>query len=50
MGTSSNLVLCDDLVGWEGGSRGKKHMYTDGRFMLLCGRNQYNIVKQLSYN
>ena len=29
---SSNLVLCDNLVGegdeWEGGSRGRGHMYT----------------------
>ena len=46
------LVLCDNLgVGWggrwEGGSRGRGHMYTYGWSMLLYGRNQHNIVKQL---
>ena len=25
-----NSVLCDNLVGWEGGSRGRGHMYTYG--------------------
>ena len=41
-------------VGWDGrrqgGSRGREHMYIYGRFMLLYGRNQHNIVKQLSSN
>ena len=35
---------------WEGGSRGRGHMYTYGWFMLMYGRNQHNIVKQLSSN
>ena len=35
---------------WEGGSRGRGHMYTYGWFMLMYGRNQYNSVKQLSSN
>lgn len=26
--TGSSLVLCDDLEGWGGGSRGKGYMYT----------------------
>ena len=40
--------------GWgerrEGGLRGTGHMYTCGWFMLMYGRNQHNIVKQLSSN
>ena len=35
---------------WKGGSRGRGHMYTYGWFMLMYGRNQHNIVKQLSSN
>ena len=35
---------------WEGGSGGRGHMYTCGWFMLMCGRNQHNIIKQLSSN
>ena len=43
------------LEGWDGvgaGRRFKKegHMYTHGWFMLIYGRNQHNIVKQLSSN
>ena len=38
------------LLEWKGGSRGKGHVYIYGRFMLMYGRNQYNIVKQLSCN
>ena len=34
--------------GWEGGSRGSGQRYTYGWFMLFYGRNQHNIVKQLS--
>ena len=34
----------------EGGSRGKRHRYTYGYFMAMCGRNQTNTVKQLSLN
>ena len=33
---------------WEGGSRGRGHMYTYDGFTLFYGRNQHNIVKQLS--
>ena len=46
----SNLVLCDNVEGWDrvGGSRGRGHMYTYGWFMLMYGKNQHNIVKQLS--
>ena len=32
-------VLCDDLEGW---------VYNHGWFSLLYGRNQHNMVKQLS--
>ena len=41
-------------LGWGGGgmggSRRREHMYTYGQFMLMYGRNQHNIVKQLSSN
>ena len=33
---------------WEGGARARSYMNTCGWFMLIYGRNQYNIVKQLS--
>ena len=44
--------LCNNLEGWdgEGGSRERGQMYTYGWFMLMYGRNKYNIVKQLFYN
>ena len=35
---------------WEGGSEGWRYMYNYGGFTLLYGRNQNNIVKQLSSN
>ena len=35
---------------WKGGSRGRRHMYTYGSFMLMFGGNQQNSVKQLSFN
>ena len=35
---------------WEGGSRGRRHMYTYGSFMLRFDRKQQNSVKQLSFN
>ena len=35
---------------WEGGSRGRGHMYASVWFMLMCDRNQHTIVKQLSSN
>ena len=34
----------------EGGSRGRRHVYTYSWFMLMYGRNHHNIVKQLSFN
>ena len=34
----------------EGGSRWRGHMNTCGWFMLIYGRNQHNIVKQISCN
>ena len=50
-------MLCDNLEGWDrvGGVReiqkgGDRHTSTYGCFMLIHGRNQYNIVKQLSFN
>ena len=44
------LMHWDDPEGWyrEGGGRGVQdgeHVYTCGRFMLMYGKNQYNIVK-----
>ena len=35
---------------WKGGSKGRGHMYMYGSFMLMYGRNQYNMIKQLSSN
>ena len=46
------LVLCDNLEvkdGVERGWRGREHICTYGWFMLLYGRSQHNIVKQLSF-
>ena len=45
-----NSVLCDSLEEWEGGLRRRGLMYTYGWFMLIYGRNQHSIVKQLSSN
>ena len=42
-----------DRQGGEGGGRGAQtegHMYTDGQFMLMYGRNHHNMAKQLSSN
>ena len=52
---SSNPVLYDNTGGgrggrWEGGSRGQGRTYTYGWIMLMYGRNQHNIVKQVSFN
>ena len=48
------MVLCDNLEEydgeWEESSRGKGYMYIYGWFMLLNGRNQHNIIKQVSSN
>ena len=46
----SGLVHWDDPEGWDGerGGRGVQngeHMYTHGWFMLMYGKNHYNIVK-----
>lgn len=35
---------------WEGVLRGRGHMYTYSGLMLMYGRNNHNIVKQLSSN
>ena len=48
-------TLCQPRgVGWGGGLRGEvqegEDMYPYGWFMLLYGRTQNNIVKQLSSN
>ena len=47
-------VLCDkerDRLGWEVGGRLKKGiMYAYGWFILMYGRSQPNIIKQLSAN
>ena len=53
---SKDVELCDNLEEWDGVevegevSRRREHMYTCGSFMLICGRNQHNSVKQLSSN
>ena len=53
-GTQTRVLEQPKGVGWGGrwerGSRGRGHLYTYGRFMLIYGRNQYSIVKQLSFN
>ena len=45
-------LLCDNLEGWdgEGGLRGRGHVYIYGRFMLMYGRHQHNIVIILQLN
>ena len=35
---------------WEGGSRGRGHMYAYGRFILMFDRKQQKSVKQLSFS
>ena len=35
---------------WEGGTRGRGHMYIYGWLMLIHGRNQHNTIKQLSFS
>ena len=44
--------LCINLEGWdgEGDSTGRASIYTYDWFLLMFGRNQYNSVKQLSFN
>ena len=46
----SGPVHWDDLEGWDGeggemGVQDRKHMYTDGWFMSMYGKNHYNIIK-----
>ena len=47
-------MLCDNVGcdggGWEGGSRERGHNVYLWLIMLLYGRNQHNIVRQLSSN
>ena len=44
-------MLCDNLAGdGVGPVKGRGHMCTYGRLMLMSGRNQHNIVKKLSSN
>ena len=42
----------NNLEGWdgEGGPSRRGHRYTYGWFMLMFGRNQHNVIKQLSFN
>ena len=35
---------------WEGNSRGRGHMYTYNKLMLMYSKNHHNIVKSLSSN
>ena len=52
-GAQSNVPCQLRAMGWsetEGSSRGRGRMCTCDRFMLMYGRNQHNIVKQLSSN
>ena len=50
------LGFCDNLEGWVGVGGGKEvqeggHIRLPmADFVLMCGRNQHNIVKQLPYN
>ena len=46
----SQLVHWDDPGGWDGEEVGREvwdeeHMYTQGWFMSMYGKNHYNIVK-----
>ena len=49
------LGLCNNLEVWEGMGSGREfqegefHMHTYGWFTVMYGRNQHNIVKQLSF-
>ena len=47
--------LCNNLAGgwagrWEGGSKGRGHMYTNYSWFMLFDKKQQNSVKQLSFN
>ena len=41
----SKLMLWDNPAGWGGGFKMVGHMYTQGWFMLMCGKSHHNIVK-----
>jgi len=45
----SGLVHWDEPEGWDGEGRGRGsgwgHMYTQGGFMPMYGKNHYNTVK-----
>ena len=51
---SGKSVLCGNLEEWDGVGGGREvrgvggHTYTYGWFMLMYGRSQHNIAKQLS--
>ena len=53
---NSNWGLCNYLEGWKGGGGGEREiqeggdMCTNDRFMLMYGRNQCSILKQLFLN
>ena len=49
-GLCINLEGRDGEGGWEGGSKGRGHVYAYGCFMLRLDRKQQNSVKQLSFN
>ena len=53
METCTNLVLCDNLEGWDGRKAQEAGVYINiynyDWFMLMYSRN-HNIVKQLSSN
>jgi len=53
--TESSTLFCDNLEEWDGiGGRREllqgRHMCTYAWVVLLCGRSQYNTVKQLPSN
>ena len=49
-GLCINLEVWDGEGRWEGGLRGRGHMYIYGWFMLKFDRKQQNSVKRLSFN
>ena len=53
--SSSGEIIHIDIEGWVwwglgGDSRGREHMYTYGKFMVLYGGSQHKNVNQLSSN
>jgi len=49
-GALSQLRVLGWCGRWEGVSRGRAHMYTSDWFVLMYGRNQHSVVKQLLSN